>query len=271
MGGPDKHKGKIMRFEKLTLTACAIVAAAAFSILQPTPLRAAEFTSDQKAEVGQIVHDYLIANPEVIKLAVEELTKREKVAEAAAREKTLTKDNEKLFNSQNQAVVGNPSGDVTIVEFFDYNCGYCKQSLINVAKLIETDPKVRVVLKDLAILGPDSTEAAEVATAVRIQLKGGPKFWDFHRKLLASRGHIGKAQALAAAKEVGVDIDQVEKDLKSPAIRENLEEAANLAESLHFNGTPSWVVGKEAIVGGVSYAELKSKVDNVRKCGKTTC
>ncbi len=259
-----------MRFTKLSLPACTLAFLATCAFLPASPSVAVEFTGEQKAEVGKIVHDYLLSNPEVVKEAIDELSKKEKIVEAAAREKALTKDSEKLLNSPNQAVVGNPNGDVTLVEFFDYNCGYCKQSLANVAKLIESDPKVRVVLKDFAILGPDSLEAAEVATAVRLQIKG-PKFWDFHRKLLATRGHIGKAQAIAAAKEFGVDMDQLDKDLKSPAIHESLEEVDKLADSLHFNGTPSWVIGKEAIVGGVSYAELKSKVDNIRKCGKATC
>ena len=259
----------MMRFYKRLSTACAL-SLAMCALFLGTPVRAAEFSAEQKVEIGKIVKDYLVANPDVIKDAIEELDKREKVAEASAREKTLEKDGDKLFNSANQAVVGNPDGDVTIVEFFDYNCGYCKQSLANVAKLIEADPKVRVVLKDFAILGPELVEVAQVATAVRNQFKG-QKFWEFHRKVLGARGHIGKPQAMAAAKELGADTDQIEKDLKSPAVHQSLDEVAKLAEALHFNGTPSWVIGKEAVVGGLSYAEMKSKVDNMRKCGKTSC
>jgi protein-disulfide isomerase len=253
-----------MRFETIGRIA------ALFLLLLATPLRAGELTSEQKEAFGRFIREYLVSNPEIVKDAIEELDKREKLAETAVREKALAKQADKVFNSSNQAVVGNPDGDVTLVEFFDYNCGYCKQSLNNVAKLIENDPKLRVVLKDFAILGPDSVEAAEVATAVRRQLKG-QKFWDFHRKLLATRGHIGKAQALAVAKELGADTDQLEKDMKSPSVHEALLEVDGLADEMHFTGTPSWVVGKEAIVGGLSYAEMKAKVDNVRKCGKTTC
>ena len=161
-----------MRFDVWTSTACAALFAAC-ALFLPAPSRAAEFSNDQKAEIGKIVKEYLLANPDVVKDAIEELDKREKVAEASARETTLTKQADKLFNSPNQAVVGNPDGDVTLVEFFDYNCGYCKQSLTNVAKLIDSDPKLRVVLKDFAILGPDSVEAAEVATALHHQFKGG--------------------------------------------------------------------------------------------------
>ena len=171
----------------------ALAAAVFFSA---PALAAGELTNEQKEQFGKFIHDYLLSHPEVIKDSVEELDRREKAEEMADREKTVTNEASKLFRSPNQAVVGNPDGDVTIVEFFDYNCGYCKQSLANVTKLIESDPKLRVILKDFAILGPDSVEVAEVATAARQQLKG-PKFWEFHKKLLGTRGHIGKAQAVA--------------------------------------------------------------------------
>ncbi|MBM3563874.1 MAG: DsbA family protein [Alphaproteobacteria bacterium] len=235
-----------------------------------TPLLAEGFSGQQKVEIEKVVHDYIITNPEVIKDAIDELGKREKVAEAAVREKAVNQHGDKIVNSPNQAVVGNPSGDVTLVEFFDYNCGYCKQSLNSVAKLIEADPKLRVVLKDFPILGPDSVEAAQIATAARMQLDS-QKFWDFHRKLLTTRGHIGKQQALAAAKEVGADMARLEKDMSSAETKAALKEVASLADELRFDGTPAWVIGKEAIIGGVPYAQLKAKIDNMRKCGKTSC
>jgi protein-disulfide isomerase len=254
-----------MRLKTLGMAAAALTLA-----LVASAPRAAELTAEQKADFGKFIREYLLSNPEVIKDAIEELDKREKLAEAAARDKVLAKQGDKVFNSPNQAVVGNPDGDVTLVEFFDYNCSYCKQSLSNVAKLIESDPKLRVVLKDFAILGPDSVEAAEVATALRRQFKG-QKFWDFHRKLLGTRGRIGKAQALAVAKELGADTDQIEKEMTTPAVHDALVEVDNLADDLHFTGTPAWVIGKEAVVGGLSYADMKSRIDNTRKCGKSTC
>ena len=267
-----------MRFFKNTAAASraavAVLLGATFAFgaaFCAAPARAAgEFTAEQKTGIEKIVHDYLLSNPEIIKDAIEELEKRQKVAEAASREKVVNEENDKLVNSSNQAVVGNPNGDVTLVEFFDYNCGYCKQSLAAVAKLIEGDPKLRVVLKDFPILGPDSVETAQIATALRYQFKDA-KFWEFHKKLLSTRGHIGKAQALAAAKEVGADMAQLEKDLARPEISASLKEVATLAEELHFDGTPAWVVGKEAFVGGVPYAQIKNRIDNMRKCGKTAC
>lgn len=253
------------------LSKCLVrLAVAAAVVFIAPPLRAGELASEQKDQLGKFIHDYLVSHPEVIREAAEELDRREKAAEAADREKTMRNEAAKLFYSPNQAVVGNPDGDVTLVEFFDYNCGYCKQSLANVTKLIESDPKLRVVLKDFAILGPESLEAAEVATAARQQLKG-QKFWEFHRRLLSARGHIGKAQALAVAKELGADMDQLEKDIKNPATRAALAEVEGLAEKLHFGGTPSWVIGADAYVGGLSLADMRAKIDNVRKCGKATC
>jgi len=245
----------------------ALAAAVFFSA---PALAAGELTNEQKEQFGKFIHDYLLSHPEVIKDSVEELDRREKAEEMADREKTVTNEASKLFRSPNQAVVGNPDGDVTLVEFFDYNCGYCKQSLATVTKLIESDPKLRVVLKDFAILGPDSVETAEVATAARQQLKG-PKFWEFHKRLLGARGHVGKAQALAVAKELGLDLDQLEKDIKNPATRAALAETEELAEKLHFSGTPSWVIGQDANVGGLPFPEMKAKIDSVRKCGKAAC
>ena len=250
-------------FVSLAAGACLVLGTA-------TPLFAEEFSSKQKVEIEKVVHDYIVTNPEVIKDAIDELGKREKVAEARTREKAINQQGDKITNSPNQAVVGNPNGDVTLVEFFDYNCGYCKRSLESIAKLIEADPKLRVVLKDFPILGSDSVEAAQVATAARMQLDS-QKFWDFHRKLLMTRGHIGKQQALAAAKEVGADMARIEKDMSSPATKAALDEVAKLADQLRFDGTPAWVIGKEAIIGGVPYAQLKAKVDNMHKCGKTAC
>jgi protein-disulfide isomerase len=237
----------------------------------PEDARAAgEFTAGQKTAVEKIVHDYLIANPEVVREAIEELDRRQKADEANQRGKVVSDKAATLFNSVNQAVVGNPKGDVTLVEFFDYNCGYCKRSVNTVAKLIEGDPKLRVVLKDFAILGPDSVEAALVANAARMQFSP-EKFWEFHRKLLETKGHIGKQQAMAVARDVGADMTRLEKDFDKPETKAALQEVSGLADALRFDGTPAWVVGGEALVGGVPFDELKKKIDSMHQCGKTAC
>ena len=252
-----------------SVLARATVAAVVGLAAVVAPLRA-QTAVPQKAEIEKIVHDYLIANPEVIRDAIDELDRRQKVAEADSRQKAVTQSADRLFNSPNQAVIGNPSGDVTLVEFFDYNCGYCKRALDDVAKLIDGDPKLRVVLKDFPVLGAGSIEAAEIATALRLQFKPD-KFYEFHRKLLNTRGSVGKAQAIAVAKELGADTAKLEKDAKSPEVKASIKEVMELADGLSLSGTPSWVLGKEVIVGAVGYPQLKAKIDSTRKCGKTAC
>ena len=192
----------------------SLAAGACLALGAATPLFAEELSGKQKVEIEKVVHDYLIANPEVVREAIDELGKREKVAEAATREKAVGQHGDKIVNSPNQAVVGNPSGDVTLVEFFDYNCGYCKQSMASVAKLIEADPKLRVVLKDFPILGPDSVEAAQVATAARMQLDS-QKFWEFpsqaahdsrpHRQAAGAGGGEGGRRRYAPSREGHVE------------------------------------------------------------------
>ena len=252
-----------MRF---TMIGAAALAATVFV----APLRAAEFSATQKTEIGAAVKDYLLANPEVLRDALAELDKRQKSDELAARQKVVSDQAGLLFSSVNQATLGNLKGGVTIVEFFDYNCGYCKRSLDDMAKLMKADPNLKVVLKDFPVLGPGSVEAAHVATALRNQFKGD-KFWDFHQKLLGTRGQIAKAQALAVAKDLGADMDRLEKDMAAPAIKESLQEVALLADQLNLTGTPSFVIGQDVVVGAIPYEEMKSKVDNVHKCGKVAC
>ena len=231
---------------------------------------AAEFTAAQKSEIGAIVKDYLLANPEVLRDALTELDKRQKNDEVAARQKVVGDQAGLLFASANQATVGNAKGGATLVEFFDYNCGYCKRSLEDIAKLMKGDPNLKLVLKDFPVLGPGSVEAAHVATAFRNQFKGD-KFWDFHQKLLGTRGPVGKAQALAVAQELGANMDQLNKDMDSQAVKDSIAEVALLADQLNLTGTPSFVIGQDVVVGAIPFTEMKSKVDNVHKCGKVVC
>ena len=237
------------------------------------PAAGAEFSSTQTKEIGNIVRDYLVNNPEVLREAMTELERRQTAEQVAAREKIIS-GNPNLFSSPHQAVVGNPNGKVTLVEFFDYNCGYCKKSLEDLAKLMKDDPNLRIVLKDFPVLGPGSVEAAQVASALRNQFSG-EKFWAYHQKLLMTRGQIGKAQALAVAKDMGADIAKLERDMASPEVKAGIQEVMQMADGLNLTGTPSWVVGTDVVVGAVGYDELKGKVGavatNVAKCGKAVC
>ncbi len=234
------------------------------------PAAAAEFSASQTREIGDIVRDYLVSHPEVLRDAMMELDRREKAEQTAARDKVLSDKAGELFSSTHQAVIGNPNGKVTLVEFFDYNCGYCKKSLDDLAKLIKEEPNLRVVLKDFPVLGPGSVEAAQVASALRNQFTGD-KFWAYHQKLLLTRGPVGKAQALAVAKDMGADMGKLDRDMASPDVKAGIQEVMQIADGLNLTGTPSWVVGRDVVVGAVGYDELKGKIGNVAKCGKAVC
>jgi protein-disulfide isomerase len=229
------------------------------------PARAQNFSEPQRGEIQKIIKDYLLAHPEVLQEAMAELEKKQQVAESEKARSAVKNHSEALFNSPRQVVLGNPQGDVTFVEFFDYNCGYCKRALNDMVELINKDPKLKVVLKEFPVLGPGSVEAAQVAVAVRMQDKTGKKYLDFHQKLLGGRGQVDKAKALAAAKETGFDMARIEKDMKSEEVSKTLEESMKLAEALGLNGTPSYVIGNDVVIGAVGLAALTQKVQAARQ------
>ncbi|MGH6819521.1 MAG: DsbA family protein [Methylocella sp.] len=244
--------------------------ALAFLALAFAPARAESFSSGQKAEIEAIIKDYLLQKPEILREAIGVLEVREKAAEAKAREKIVKDPSGALFSGVNQAVIGDPGGKITLIEFFDYNCGYCKRALSDLARLMTDNPDLRVVLRDLPILSPGSVEAAKIANAFLRQFQG-EKFWEFHQKLLASRGPVGKAEALAVAKDLGADMDKLAKDAAAPGIISGIEESGKLAKSLQVTGTPTYVIGEDVVVGAVGYDELEAKVANIKKCGKAIC
>ena len=253
----------------MTFLRHAAAAALALGFLA-APALAQDFSPKQKTDIQQIVRDYLVSNPEVLRDAMMELDRRQRAEEASNREKALSENASVLTSSPYQAVVGNPNGKVTMVEFFDYNCGYCKKALGDLARLIKDEPELRVVLKEMPVLGPGSVEAAQVASAVRTQFKGD-RYWDFHQKLLLTRGQVGKANAMAVAKELGADMEKLDRDMKAPEVRAGITEVLKVADQLSLTGTPSYVLGNEIVVGAVGYDELRGKISNMKKCGKAAC
>jgi protein-disulfide isomerase len=242
-----------------------------FGIFCVTATAAAEeFSAKQKTEIEGIFRDYLLKNPEILRKTVNELERREKAAELDARSKIISDPSSVLYTSPHQSVIGNPNGKVTLIEFFDYNCPYCRSAVSDIARLVKENPDLRVILRDLPILSKGSLEAAQIEGAVRLQLSG-EKFWDFHEKLLGLHGAVGRAQALAIAKGVGADMAQVEKDAATPSVKDGIDETDKLGQALAITGTPTFLVGDEVVVGAVGYDALKGKLENVRKCGKTAC
>src|SRR5256714_14021693 len=236
----------------------------------PPAASAESFSDSQRGEIESIVRNYLIAHPEVLEEAMGELSKRQADAETKKHEASIAQNSDAIFNSPRQVVLGNKDGDVTFVEFFDYNCGYCKRAMGDMLDLMKADPKLKVVLKEFPVLSQGSVEAAQVAVAVRMQDPTGKKYLDFHQKLLGGRGAADKARAMAAAKDAGLDMTKLEKDLSGQEVRATLEENMKLAEAMGMNGTPSYVIGKQIVIGAVGLENLKEKI-GVARCGKATC
>jgi protein-disulfide isomerase len=257
----------------MTLNVRPIAAALALALALPVAAFAQtpSFTPDQRKEIGTIVREYLMSNPEVLKEVIAEMEKREALADAEKHRKAVADNAAMIYSSPRQITLGNPQGDVTVVEFFDYNCGYCKKAMADMMDLMKGDPKIKFVLKEFPVLGEGSTQAAQVAAAVRMQDKtGGKKYLDFHLKLLGGRGAADKARALAVAKEVGMDIKQLEKDMAGEEVKAQLAESFKLAEALGLNGTPSYIVGPDVVIGAVGLDALRAKV-NTARCGKAVC
>jgi len=167
-------------------------------------------------------------------------------------------------------VVGNPDGDVTLVEFFDYNCGFCKRAVSDMSRLLKDDAKLRVVMRDFPVLGQESLEASRIALAAKQQLTGERAF-DYHRRLMAVKGRVGKEQAEAVAREMGLDMKRLAKDADSPAVVEALKESRELGDKLGLTGTPSFIIGDTIIPGAVGHDAMAEAIKSVRQCGKASC
>jgi len=236
----------------------------------PQAAPAQSFSDVQRGDIEKIVREYIISHPEVLEEAMNELSKRQAAAESEKHQVTIAKNADTIFNSPRGVTIGNKDGDVTFVEFFDYNCGYCKRAMTDMLDLMKADPKLKVVLKEFPVLSQGSVEAAQVAVAVRMQDPTGKKYLEFHQKLLTGRGAADKARAMAVAKEVGLDMAKLEKDLASAEVKNTLEENFKLAEAMGMNGTPSYVIGKQVVIGAVGVDSLREKI-GVARCGKATC
>jgi protein-disulfide isomerase len=257
----------------------------ALACLATTPLRAElqrsdvetivqEYLDAHPEAIERIVKEYFSKNPEALGAALAELIKR-RVANAPAGARKEAPDPQKvaaavqdnarlLLDSPHQLSIGNRDGDVTVVEFFDYNCGYCKRALGDTVALLQDDSKLKIVLKELPILSPASIDAAKVSIAARMQDASGKLAFELHRKLLGGTGMVDKTVALAAAKDVGLDVGQIERDLASDEVRLTLEESSNLARQLGIRGTPGYVVGTTIIPGAIGVAGLKDKIAAAR-------
>jgi protein-disulfide isomerase len=221
-----------------------------------------------EATVGPLVESYLMANPSVLNRVAEAYRAEETAKKAEATKAALSNLKPQIYDDKHQVVLGNPNGDVTLVEMFDYNCHYCRQVVPDIAALLDSDKNLRVVLKEFPILSAESVEAARVGVLVN-QLGGD--YWAFHQALFTARGRIGKDQALKAAASLGFDPAVLSARMNEPSVTDALNTSYAIAKALDLGGTPTYILGDDVIAGAVGLDVLQRKIANLRACGATEC
>lgn len=216
--------------------------------------------SDQKIE--QVVRNYLLQNPEILAEMQIALEQRQEDMQAELQQETIAQSADLIFNASYDGVIGNPNGSTTIVEFFDYNCGFCKRAFEDMKMMVQSDPDLRFVLKEFPILGPDSQKAHIVSMAFRALAP--EKYGEFHERLLVNGARATEGAAILAAVSLGVDENALRKEMNNPAIMQAFNETYELANRLAITGTPSYVIGDEVVFGALGHSVLSEKVDQAR-------
>ncbi|MEX5597466.1 DsbA family protein [Pseudophaeobacter sp. C1-32P7] len=239
------------------MTLKAPILALAMAALLPIPALSQEL---DEARVRELVLETIRENPEIVMEAVALLEKQQADAQAETQAEVLRSQRDLIERDPNAPVLGNPEGDVTVVEFFDYNCPYCRRVKPEVRALIEEDPNIRLVYREWPILGDGSVFAAKAALAARVQ----GKYEEFHWAMMAIKGRAQEATVLRVAEEVGLDLEQLKKDMEAPEVAEHIATSMRLTQALGFNGTPSFVVGDALVPGFVEKDQLSELVSTAR-------
>ncbi len=243
------------RFAPLALAAGLLIATPAVAQDDASALDDA-----QRAAVEQVVRELLVTNPEIVVEALEAYQARQEEIARAQQSLQVQALSEQILHSSTSPVGGNPEGDVTLVEFFDYNCGYCKRALPAVEAVVAADAGLRVVYKEFPILGEGSMVAARAALASQWQDLYGP----FHAALMGFDGRIDEPAVFRVAAEVGLDVDQLRADMDRAEVVGEIAANMELARQLQINGTPAFIVGSEVIPGAVPQAALEQAVSAAR-------
>jgi protein-disulfide isomerase len=231
------------------------------TLISALPLGAAEITPEQRKAIEAIIHDYLMQNPDVLIDALREAqTKADSDAETKAAQ-VLRDRRHEVFDDPATPVGGNPQGDVTVVEFFDYRCPYCKQVHPAIQKLLDQDRKLRFVYKEFPVLGEQSDLAAHAALAARLQGRYEP----FHSAMMAAKGQINEEAVYRIAGSIGLDVDRLKRDMTNPEIERALNANRSLAKALEIRGTPGFIIGDRIIPGAIDLDALKTMVADARK------
>ncbi len=236
---------------------------------EPVVIEAPTDTELDRSEIESIVREYLLTNPEIMLDVQTALETKQQAEQRLAQTRTITEQSDEIFNASYDGLVGNPDGKVTVVEFFDYNCGYCKRAMADMDEMVKQDPDLRFVLKEFPILGQESQKAHVVSMAFRALHPD--KYADFHRGLLNAPGRAGEDKAMRIALELGADEQTMRAEMANPQIQTAFAKTYELANALSITGTPSYVVGDEVVFGALGRAVLTEKVANFRACESTVC
>lgn len=245
-----------------TLTACAVVA-----LLAAAPALAAKhaLSPAQKKEIESVVRDYILKNPEIIVNSIRVLQARDKLAANKKAKQSLVSRREEILNDPTSPVGGNIKGDVTVVEFFDYRCGFCKRVFPTLIKLIKDDDNIRFVYKEFPILGPLSLFASRAALAAWKLDK--EKYYRFHDAMMASKGNLTKAKTIKLAISAGLEEKALRAEMAKPEISAILQKNFALAKALNINGTPAFVIGDRVVPGVIDLKAMQDLVKAARKKG----
>ncbi len=252
-----------MKFTSLIRAASKLAAGAIIAASLSVGAWAGSFNDAQQSEIGEIVKKYLLANPEILRDAFVELERRENAAKEKLAQKGISDNADILYQSKLSFVAGNPKGDISMVEFFDYNCGFCKRAFGDVLSILESDKNLRLVVKEFPILGPGSVFASRAAIAAKEQ----GKYWDLHVALMQARGSLDEAKVISIAEKVGLDVKKLRTDMENPRVNAEIEETYKLANKLGVNGTPAFIIDDKLIPGALGLQALQQQVASVRESG----
>ena len=234
------------------------------AIADEAPKAAASAGALDRKEVEMIVRDYLLKNPEIMLEVQQALEAKQKEEQRVANLEVIESAKDEIFNAAYDGLVGNPDGKTTIVEFYDYNCGFCKRAITDMHELTAADPNLRFVLKEFPILGPDSQKAHTVSQAFHRLMPD--KYAEFHDQLLGGHGRATEESAIKLAVSLGADEAKLREEMKNPEIQDVFAHSYELAGKLEITGTPSYVVGNEVIFGALGKDVLSEKIAEARNC-----
>ncbi len=224
----------------------------------------APFTPEQEARIKQMMKDYILANPEVLLEAIQNLRRKQEEQAAKQAQEALKSQRDQLQGAKDLPVAGNPNGNVTVVEFFDYRCGYCKSVKPTFDEVIKADGNIRVVYKEFPILGPASRTASLAAIAAHKQ----GKYLTFHNAMMIFPNNLTDDVIFTLARQVGIDVAKLKQDMNDPSVKDVVERSHKVAEMLGIRGTPAFIIGNEIVPGAIGADEFKQRIGAAREACK---